>query len=453
MRLRQPDSIKCGVRARFWQRSGWLGAVFAVAVFSEVASAAPADEIKALIEQNKPGLAYELGVAHPESLGDPRFDFYFGIAAIDAGHAGEGVLALERYVLQFPDNAAARAQLARGYFALGDDARARQEFEALLKTNPPEAVQATIDRYLNALRVREGNYKTTSSLFIEGGLGYDSNANSGAPNANVNVPVFGTVTLLPTGVKVSSWYSTVAAGGSITRPVAPGVALFGGASLDGKFNDNPNAHAYSLLGYGANGGVTYIKDNNLFRGTLAWNQLELDGARYATTSSLTGEWTRQLDELQTITPAVQYAELRYPTQPVRNSSLTNLGVTYRRAFAHAWQPILSVGGSYGEERNTKAINLARRISAVRVSAGASPVPKWVVSAGLSYQESQYRGDEPLLATTRHDRYGALDLLASYQWSRNLSIRAEVQVSTNHSNLGLFAYDRQLAAVKLRYDFK
>jgi hypothetical protein len=422
-------------------------------VAAATARAGPVDDLRALVDQNQAADAYAYGTSHPEELGNPAFDFYFGIAAIDAGHAGEGVLALERYVLQFPDNAAARAQLARGYFALGDDARARQEFEGLQKLHPSEAVAAIIDRYLTALKEREGNYKPTSSAYVEAGLGYDNNSNSGANSASVNVPVFGLVTLLPSGVKAPTWYQEFAGGGQLTKPIAPGFALFGGANVDAKLNDAPAAHAYNMLTYGASGGATYIKDNSLLRLTGAWSQLELDGTRYVSATSETLEWTRQLGELQTITPAIQYAELRYPTQPVRNSELTNLGLTYRRAFTHAWQPVLSAAASYGEERNTQADNLARRISAFRLAGGISPLPKWVLSAGLSYQESQYRGADPFLETVRHDRYSALDLLASYQLSKQLSVRIEGLVTTNHSDIGLYAYDRDVVAVKLRYEFK
>ena len=120
--------------------------------------AAPADEVKALLEAGKASEAYLLAKKYPDALGDPGFDFYFGIASIDAGNAGEGVLALERYILTFPDNVAARLQLARGYFALGEDARAREEFEALQKLGPPADVSATIDRFLDAIRLRETRY-------------------------------------------------------------------------------------------------------------------------------------------------------------------------------------------------------------------------------------------------------------------------------------------------------
>src|SRR4051812_37658779 len=110
-----------------------LAALACLAAVPCAAIAATADDVKALIDQGKAADAYALGKQHPEELGNPAFDFYYGVAAIDAGHAGEGVLALERYITNFPDNQQARLELARGYFVLGDDARAREEFDVVLK--------------------------------------------------------------------------------------------------------------------------------------------------------------------------------------------------------------------------------------------------------------------------------------------------------------------------------
>jgi len=54
---------------------------------------------------------------------------------------------------------------------------------------------------------------------------------------------------------------------------------------------------------------------------------------------------------------------------------------------------------------------------------------------------------------RKDTYYGLDLTASYAITRNWSVRGEYQYIQNDSNVALFEYDRNLFAVKLRYEFK
>lgn len=419
----------------------------------QTAYAQVTEELKKLADGNQPADAYSFGIAHPEHFGEPEFDLYFGIAAIDSGHAGEGVLALERYVLQKPGDAGGRAQLARGYFVIGDDARARAEFEELQKQRLTDDVRAIIDRYLSALREREANYRTVSSGYLEAGVGFDNNANSGAGSADVNVPVLGTITLLPGAVKVASWYQSLAAGGQITTPLAPGVTAFASGSIDDKINDATAAHAYDILTAGLRSGATVIKDDDLLRLTVGWSGLALDGTAYLDIPAISGEWTRKLNETQEITAVFQYAHLHYPTQEVRDSNLPTLDFSYRRAYSGRWDPVLVIGATVGEEQNSRAPNLARHIYATRADASITPIPKWVFSAGLSYQENLYEAPEPLIAAERHDHFGALDLLASYQWTEQLSIRAEILISGNHSNLGLYGYDRDVIAIKAHYDIK
>jgi len=128
------------------------GILFGVGMLlSSALCAAPADEVRKLLEQGKPDEAYRAAKLMPGELGNPPFDFYFGVAAVNNGKASEGVMALERYLLNFPDNQTARLELARGYFLLSDDGRARDEFDAILATNPPAEIAKVVREYLAAL--------------------------------------------------------------------------------------------------------------------------------------------------------------------------------------------------------------------------------------------------------------------------------------------------------------
>lgn len=432
-----------------------LLSVLCALALAQVLHAAPADDIKALLDEGDVKSAYELGKKHPDQLGNPVFDFYFGVAAVDSGHAGEGVLALERYLLNFPENVEARLELARGYFVLGEDARARDEFEAVTRLDPPPAVQARINRFRDAIRARESRFKTTANLFFEIGLGYDSNVNGGVSGANIVLPAFGLVTVTQAGVEQSDTFTHLAAGGQITHPVAPGVSLFGGLGAEGKLNHGSFESQFDLLTIVANGGAAVLQEKNLYRATAFFATLDVDDAKFRDITGIAAEWQQQYDEFQLFNMALQYGDLDYKgNNDVRDSRLYQLGLGYRRAFIGPLQPLLSINFNIGQEDNRRnRDDLSRDLYGVRASIAGSPAPRWAASAGAFYQLSDYQDPDSLLGVTRRDKYYGLDLTVSYALRRDLSLRGEFLLSRNDSNIPLFEYDRNLIAVKLRYDFR
>jgi tetratricopeptide (TPR) repeat protein len=426
---------------------------YLAALWAASACAAPADDIKALLVKGSAKAAYDLGKNHPDQLGNPAFDFYFGVAAIDSGHAGEGVLALERYLVNFPGNREAQLELARGYFVLGDYIRAREEFNTVLKLSPPRDVVANIDRYLDAIRARESVYRTTAGAFIEFGGGYDSNINGGVSNSSINLPGLGLLTVGQAGVKTRASFMQLSGGANVSHPVAPGLALFAGVS--GDFRTHDSRREFDQNSAGIAGGISYLKEQNLFRATLNYSTLNVDYRRFRDVTGISGEWIRQLDELNTISGAVQYAKLDYATNNnVRDSNLKGISVGYRRNFVAPWQPLIALSASYAKEHNERnRDDLARDIYGLRAVVAASPAPRWALSAGLSYQQSNYEVRDFLSRDPRRDKYYGLDAVASYAITKALSVRGEAMFSVNRGNIELYEYKRGMLAIKLRYDLK
>jgi tetratricopeptide (TPR) repeat protein len=425
----------------------------ALALHCSAALAAPADELKALVEKGQSKEAYALGSRHPELLGNPDFDYYFGLAAVDAGHAGEAVLALERYLIQFPGNTVARAELARAYFVLGEDDRAREEFQNVLREKPPPAVVSTIERFLDAIRTREARYRSTSSFYLEAGIGSDSNVNAGVSGASINLPVFGNVTVGNAGTRKGDLFSVWGAGGQLSHPIAPGVALFGAAGVELKRNQEESA--FDILNSGVVGGVSFLRDKDLYKLSYTFSQVSVESDRFRATNGAVAEWNHQFDELQSIQTQGQLARYDHTGgNQVRDADYFGVGATYRRAFIMRWQPVVTIGANYAQEHNLRnRPDLGREIYGTRLGGSIQPDAKWGFNAGVSYQASRYDGADALLATTRRDGYWAMDASAVYLLSRNLSVRAEAILSENRSNIALYAYERNYFALKLRYEFK
>lgn len=432
----------------------------ALLVLAPEVPAAPADEIRALLEQGRSKEAYALGQKHPGELGKPEFDFYYGIAATDSGNAGEGVLAFERYVVQFPENIRARLELARAYFVLGEMVRAREEFEAVSRRKPPADVQATIDRFMDSIRAQESRYTPTGSLWVEFGGGHDTNVNSGVGNGLITVPALGNLQLQVSqaGVKSADNFLSLAAGAQGSLPVAPGVALLGGLQVDGKFQSNAFDQQFDQTNLSAYGGVSVIKDRDLWRLTGSYSTLQVDYTRFRHVGAIGGEWHRQLDERNTASVFAQYARMDYPTQPVRDADFYALGAGWRHAMQHRLQPVFQLQALVGQEKNQASPgpvrrDLSRDLVTLRAGATITPAPAWGVSAGVAYTRSDFKAPDTLFAVARKDDYVGLDASVSYRWDKQWSLKGEMLYSDNRSNLSLYRYDRNVFTVKARYEFQ
>lgn len=433
-------------------RALFCTAFFAWHLMPSASTAAPVDEIKLLVEKNQPADAYALGKSLPDELGSPAFDLYFGVAAIDSGHAGEGVLALERYIANFPDNHSARLELARGYFVLGDDVRAREEFDNVLKTAPPAAVRSTIERFYDAMRARESRYRTSTGFYLETGMGRDSNVNSGVASANVNLPLFGPVTL-QSGIRAGDVFTHLATGGHFTKPLTPGISLFGSLNTETKFNQTQTVFDQGNLAAAA--GASLLQEKNLWRATFSFGDLWVHNDRYRTTKGIAGEVSHQLDEIQMFSASLQYAEMSHPgANAVRDGYFSGGGIGYRRALLTDIQPLLTLALNYGREHNTQnRPDFGRTVTGARAAVAITPAPRWSAAAGLSFQVNDYAGADAVFGAVRKDFYRGADFSAGYAIDRNLSLRGEYQYSYNTSNIALYEYDRHLLLLKLRYEFK
>ncbi len=434
------------------------------------AVAAPADDIKSLLEQGKDREAYEAGKAQPDALGTPLFDFYFGIAALNAGVPGEGVLALERYLLQFPENRSALFHLARGYFIVGDDERAREEFTSLV-ASATGTERDSIIQFLDAIHTRESRYRPTSSAYVEIGGGYDSNINSGIKSGQVaGLPAGFIVAPGQSSEQRGDFFGTVAAGLQGVYPVAPGVALYGGGQLSGRFHKLGNSDVFNQALMGLQGGVSILEGRNLYRLGIDLNHLAVGNQPYLNLTTLVGEWQHQSDQFNRYGLSLQYSDQAYKNintfldvaktiqvasgADIRDSRLTNLTAFWTRTFTHAWNPEITAGLNLGDEKNRKERpDLSRGLWGARISGIIQPIPKWTLTGGLSYQNSRYERDYAAGLAPRRDDFFALDLSASYAISRNWAVRGEYQRVDQQSTIGFFKYTRDSLAVKLRYDFK
>jgi tetratricopeptide (TPR) repeat protein len=427
--------------------------VCALACAASSTYAAVADDVRGLLENGRSREAYELGIRNQDRFGDPAFDLPFGMAAVDAGHAGDGVLALERYLLANPGSLNARLELGRGYYLLGEYERAREVFNEVLQRDPPPDVRRKIDQFLAAVSERESAYRSTVRGNIEIGGGHDTNVNSGIGTSVIAVPIFGDVPISAEGQKRADDFALLAGGVQWTMPVARGTALFVGLSGDAR--GHRRANQFDQAAANLVGGASWTKGDHLLRASLGASALYVDRDRYRDVFAATGEWHGRISGNTAASFFVQEAALRYAgANEVRDAQLHVLGAGLQAALGAGWQSVASISAHIGREANRHdRDDLGRNLYGVRVAVTAVPGERWSAALAATWQESRYLEADLFFIAKRRDRYTAVEGSVGYAFTPALSLRLEGTWIDNKSNIALYQYDRTIGALRLRYDYK
>jgi tetratricopeptide (TPR) repeat protein len=435
-------------------------AVLLFALLSCTAGITIADELteraKVLLDQGKAGEAFELlDPVESARAGDAGFDLLFGIAAIESGQNTRGVFALERVLAVQPNNARARAEIARAYLALGETATAKQEFESVQKQGVPPEVSATINRFLDAVDRLDTVTRTTIRGYLEGSAGYDTNVNVGPNRNSVALPGIGpgSYTLSPSSKANESAFATLGGGVNVRTPINQEVAVVGGVSTTSRnnFGDKNVSQFDSLVG-DVYAGVVVTRDKSVYSLNAQFNQYELGGGIFRTAAGLSGQWQYNIDARNQISVFAQYSDLNYTSQSVRNAERWVVG----GAFAHAYRSGDVVFASTyllnERPRNNTVPWVGLDGVGVRFGGQMNYDASTVLFANAAI-EYRYSADvDKSFNATREDTQYDVVVGANYTPARNWKVTPKLSWMVNESNTDLNKYHREMVSVTVRRDF-
>ncbi|MBB1485537.1 surface lipoprotein assembly modifier [Oceanospirillum sediminis] len=410
-------------------------------------------QLKALTEQGKSKEAYDMALQWLQDLeGQPLFDFYFGIAAVDSGYAGEGTMALERVLMVHPENDRVRLEYARGMYLLEDNETAKKEFNEVLEKNPPKAVSIKIRRYLALIEKREQLYKTTTKLYAEAVIGHDSNLNS-APEDQLN-----RVELTQESLGKGDTYVQMKAGASVTKPLDKQHSLFAKADINQKLYEKEDDFNNSSLN--VTGGWRYKLDrDDRFQLLTGAQNYRTDGDTFRNMFSISGDWSHNISNTLAVSTYLTASRFTYPDNSVswRDSVQISGGGNLYTTLPIWHSPILFANAFYGEE-TPDDITTVSKASVEKEFYGGSlglqlPVTdENIATAAIIYQDAQYQGRDWLYGVRRHDKYKALNFSWRYLFSKNLSFSLNASFIDNDSSIELYEYDRDVVSFGVKYEY-
>jgi len=429
-----------------------FGAIACVMVAAAPAAAAVDDVVAqalALEAQAKPGEAYALlAPLVGERAGDPDYDYALGIAAADTGHSPEAILAFQRVLAIQPNNAQARAELARVYALTGDVDTARAQFDTVIEDpSLPDPVRQRFNRIVRDLdRARGGGTSVTG--FAEASAGIDTNVNTATNLTSITLPVFaalGPANLSGGATRIDDAFLGGDAGISVASGVSQQTRLF--ASLLGSIRDNRDTDAFDQGVATATTGFGYtLANRDIVSLSGQAQQFWLAHDRYRFAYGPTAQYTHRLAGGRALSIQTQWLRLDYRTDPLRDADRLMLSLSYAGKISYA-----ALSGGHEETRNQASDNLSNSFAGVR-GGFEKPVGRASIVGGFGVEYRHYDDADPLFLKRRSD--WQLDASAGVRLllAPHVFLRPSVAYTRNISNIDLFEYGRFVASVGLRVEF-
>lgn len=429
------------------------------------------DMAQKLIGAGKAGEAFKLLEPFDfDKSGDIKFDYIYGIAALESGRPDKATLALERVLATDPNFSGARMDMARGYFMIGDFVRAKTEFGTVLSQNPPPLAKQVVEKYLRAIEEREKSQKQQVKGYVEATYGYDSNITTvtgdfmGGVMSAYAIPG---VQATGNSIQRSGSFTSMGGGFDIAHTVEEGISLYAG--LDGKSKVFAQAEPFNTDTVDGKFGVNVSSGSNMYKlgyqtqyfyqngdtpitnNTKAWAD--------RTSYSYLAEWKRMVGSSDLFGVGAQLGGTRTPYTTTSDVDQNSVTLSWLHLFGGQGKPILF--SSFTSSRDNALRKLANGSDVSKESMGVrffgqvSLNETLDIFSGLGYQEKDDKAEfaRSTVVAIGKDSTADISIGANWRFMDSWTLKPQVSYSKNRSNIDLYVYDRTEASVTVRYDFK
>ena len=178
----------------------------------------------------------------------------------------------------------------------------------------------------------------------------------------------------------------------------------------------------------------------------------VDRERYRTAGGVTGQWQRSLDARNQVSTFVQYNNLHYNTQEIRDADRWVGGA----AYAHMWRDgAVGFGSAYLLKEKPQS-SLVKYLGfdgfGIRLGSRANYGDRTTIFGGVSFERRAYDAQDPWQGVERVDKQYAALFGATYAFAKDWTLTPQISLTKNRTNAVLNEYHREVASVAIRREF-
>lgn len=444
-------------RARLVKLCRSLAAALAFVLCASASAATDGEVVaqgEALVKAGRYADAYQLLEPLEDRLaGDIKYDYLLARSALETNRPSKASFIYERILAVEPNYVGVRLEMGRAYLALGDYARAKLEFEAVLRfENLPPGLREQALVYGKAAEDFISGKKTVTNAYLEYAFGYDSNPASATKFNPIDIAGGNLFEVPAAGLKRSDHYNGLVFGGEVVRTLPAGFSAFLGA--DGRsrvYNNVDLADFYSLDG---RTGIGYTQGAHNLRLSITGGGFYLDDNRTRDAAGAGLDYRYLATKSDQVTLAVSTNKFKFmqETQATNNFRLDQG----------------SVGWLHGTDSGRGVFGLTALGGLETATGGRPDGGKHFYGGRFVYQtaftdttgvflvggvqRSKYSQVNAGFDLTRQDRLYDATLGVTWAFAKGWSLRPQVVRIRNKSNIQLFEFDRTDASLNIRLDF-
>ena len=406
------------------------------------------DTVEQLIQQRRSAEAYALLLSvERELIGELRFDYLIGVAALDAGKPDMALLAFNRVIAANPAHAGARIDLARTYMALGQKEMAAGELDGVLALDPPLQTRLRVDDFLKDVRPQG---KLTG--YVAATAGYDGNLNHSPGKSEIYVPLFGSsLTLSENNVQRGAAFAAAAAGVRYVYDFDSRTQVFAGA--DASTRGVTGASAFNTGNMGVYAGGALKRGQHEFKLQGQMSQTELAGNPDRSITGVTGNWNYTLANGRQLGLALGQSQVRQAVPALRVFNTDITAVNFTLAGALGLRSNGMIGLFTGVERNLNGNPLgAKSFYGAQLAGDYKLRHDLTASASLTALGAAWDRFDLAFQTERVDM--RVDLTAGLNWAvaNGWSLQPRWTFNDNRSTIPIYTYRRHEWSVTLRREW-
>ncbi|MGB8339172.1 MAG: tetratricopeptide repeat protein [Burkholderiales bacterium] len=425
-------------------------------------------QAESLLSAGRAAEAYQLLAPHEtQQKNDARFDYLLGASLLESNQAAQAIAPLKRALAINPLFAAARLDLGRAHFAVGNFDEAKSALNTAAYQNPPPAARQAIGYYLAEIERGGRATNLSGNAYISATVGRDSNVSGGLKDNQIFFLDQGIEIPFPVNknnLQASDAYVSYSVGANVRLALDHNLALF--ANADVQRRDNNTLHIFDSmngvlnLGLEKNLGQSNFKiSGNFGRGVLDYTNLRRNNGG-------TLEWRYDFSRLEQFTFYSQAGRIRFYPRAYRDYDVNQrlFGISWFSVSDTNGSPSISTGINYGEETAQGALpDGNKRTWGARLGGQISVASNLVAAAGLGYSRDQFDRERLISFDTkpgvipvtlaRSDNKTDFNLGLTWVPELNWTVRPNYTHTRATSNNSIYEFARNDFSLSIRRDFR